>query len=222
MSTFSRKISQVIFCLLICIISLMFVINNKHFVDCKEKIKELDEKIAEIEAENKINNAEINDEINKIRSQINNVYAEIEEINIANEDNEIEPMTMDETESAEEPVFYLSEYERRVAECMVMGESGGEPYDGQILVAQCILNACLKNGFQPSEVRKSYGYSGWNENVSDSVKDAVSAVFDRGYKVTDEYILYFYAPAYATSSWHESLNFVTELGGHRFFSLPND
>lgn len=116
------------------------------------------------------------------------------------------------------PTFYLSNYERQVVECIVMGESGGESYNGQVLVAQCILNACLKDGIQPSRVRTKYQYSGWNSNPSDSVKEAVSAVFDDGYKVTNEPILYFYSPKYCTSSWHESQRFVIEVGGHRFFA----
>ena len=116
------------------------------------------------------------------------------------------------------PVFYLSEYERRVVECIVMGESGGEPYKGQLLVAQCLLNACLKDGLQPSEVRKAYKYSGWNSNPSESVKNAVREVFDNGYKVTNEYILYFYAPKLCNSKWHETQRFVTQVGGHRFFA----
>lgn len=134
-----------------------------------------------------------------------------------------EPETEPKNEESEpvvkdEPTFYLSDYERRVVECMVMGESGNQPYDGQVLVAQCILNACLKDNLQPSEVRTRYKYSGWHNNPSDSVKNAVSAVFDDGYKVTDEFILYFYAPKYCNSKWHESQRFVIEVGGHRFFA----
>lgn len=114
--------------------------------------------------------------------------------------------------------FYLSDEERRVVECIVMGEAGGEPYEGQILVAQCILNACKKDGLKPSQVRREYKYSGWNSNPSKSVKNAVSAVFDDGYKATNEYILYFYAPKYAKGRWHETQKFVCEVGGHRFFA----
>lgn len=117
----------------------------------------------------------------------------------------------------DEPIFYLTDYERWVVECIVMGESGGEPYGGQILVAQCILNACLKDGIQPSEVRTKYKYSGWNDNPTDSVKNAVSAVFDLGEKMVDEPILYFYAPSLCQSKWHETQIFVIEFGGHRFF-----
>lgn len=121
-----------------------------------------------------------------------------------------------------ESVFELSDYERWVVECMVMGESGGESYEGQVLVAQCILNACLKDGLHPSEVKNIYKYSGWNENPSGSVKSAVTVVFDNGYKITDEYILYFYAPKLCVSTWHESQKFVTEVGGHRFFAEWDD
>lgn len=134
----------------------------------------------------------------------------------------VEPVveTVQKTEVVEEPKpeFYLSDYERWVVECVVMGECEGEPYKGQVLVAQCLLNACVKDGLQPSEARKKYKYSGWKENPSESVKKAVSAVFDDGYKITDKFILYFYAPRWSKGEWHETQNFVTEVGGHRFFS----
>lgn len=133
---------------------------------------------------------------------------------------ETEPESIAEIEQSVEiePLFYLSDYERWIAECIVMGESGAEPYEGQILVAQCLLNACLKDDLHPSKVRTKYKYSGWNDNPSDSVKEAVSAVFDDGYKVTEEFILYFYAPKYLKSKWHETQRFVIEIGGHRFFA----
>ena len=117
----------------------------------------------------------------------------------------------------DEPIFHLTDYERWVAECIVMGESGGESYEGQILVAQCILNACLKNDIQPSEVKTKYKYSGWKENPTKSVKKAVSVVFDLGEKIVDEPILYFYAPSLCESKWHETQIFIVESGGHRFF-----
>lgn len=121
-----------------------------------------------------------------------------------------------------EPILHLSDYERWVAECIVMGESGGESYNGQILVAQCLLNACLKDNLLPSEVQTKYKYSGWNDSPSDSVKNAVKAVFDDGYKVTNEFILYFYAPKYSQGKWHETQRFIIEVGGHRFFAEWED
>jgi spore germination cell wall hydrolase CwlJ-like protein len=130
---------------------------------------------------------------------------------------EIVEETETSTEIIEEPLFYLSEKERRIVERVVMGEAGAEPYEGQVLVAQCILNGCLKEDVQPSKLRKMYKYSGYKTNVSESVKKAVSAVFDSGYKITDEPILYFYAPKRCKGKWHETQRFVIELGGHRFF-----
>lgn len=115
------------------------------------------------------------------------------------------------------PFFMLNNEERRIAECIVMGEAGGESYKGQMLVAQCLLNACIEDGLQPSEVRTAYKYSGWNEYPSESVKKAVSAVFDLGEQVTDEPVKYFYAPKHCNSRWHETQTFVIEVGGHRFF-----
>lgn len=121
------------------------------------------------------------------------------------------------SEKDDTPFFMLNNEERRIAECIVMGEAGGESYKGQMLVAQCLLNACLEDGLQPSEVRTAYKYSGWNEHPSESVKKAVSAVFDLGEQVTDEPVKYFYAPKHCNSSWHETQTFVIEVGGHRFF-----
>lgn len=121
-----------------------------------------------------------------------------------------------------EVAFELSEYERWIVECMVMGEAGGESYKGKLLVAQCILNACLREDIQPSKVRTRYKYSGWKEDVSDEVKAAVSEVFDDGYKAVDEPILYFYAPKYCKSDWHETQRHVITEGGHKFFALWED
>ena len=128
-----------------------------------------------------------------------------------------EPVEQVASTDTDEPHYYLTEEEREIVECVVSGEAQAESYEGQVLVAQCILNACVKEGIQPSEVRVAYRYSGWNDDPSESVKKAVSAVFDDGYTLTDEPILYFYAPKWCTSEWHESQDFVLELDGHRFF-----
>jgi hypothetical protein len=117
------------------------------------------------------------------------------------------------------PYYELSDDERHVVESMVMGEAEGESYTGKLLVAQCILNASLKEGLPPSQIRVEYKYSGWNENPDDDVKNAVSEIFDYGYKVVDEEILYFYAPKRVDSTWHESLKHVITEGGHKFFAL---
>ena len=144
--------------------------------------------------------------------EIETVITEIETEIVENETLESETVP----EEAK-PYFYLSDQERYIVECIVMGEAGGESYEGQVLVAQCILNGCMKEDVQPSKLRKMYKYSGYRTNVTKSVKKAVRAVFDEGYRITDEPILYFYAPKHCKSKWHETQCFVIEIGGHRFF-----
>ena len=100
---------------------------------------------------------------------------------------------------------------------IVQGEAGGESYDGKLWVATCLLNAMRKNDMSAEEVRVAYQYSGWAETVSDDTKKAVSQVFDFG-DTTHDSVLWFYAPKWCDSEWHESQNFVAEIGGHRFFS----
>nr|DAM37288.1 MAG TPA: spore cortex-lytic enzyme [Caudoviricetes sp.] len=124
-----------------------------------------------------------------------------------------------ETEQPEAaPRYALSNYERDVVERVVMAEAGGESYEGQMLVAQCILNAAEKTGTAPSEAVVTYQYTSARPDPTQSVRDAVAAVFDDGDTVTDEPVMYFYNPARVTSAWHESQIFVIEVGGHRFFA----
>lgn len=120
--------------------------------------------------------------------------------------------------------FYLSASERDTVERVVMAEAGGESFEGQMLVAQCILNAAEKEGVQPSEAVVIYSHTSNRPDPTQSVKDAVAAVFDRGEVAIDAPVMYFYNPALVTSTWHESQIFVAEVGGHRFFAerSPNE
>ena len=114
--------------------------------------------------------------------------------------------------------YTLTAEERDTVERVVMAEAGGESFEGKMLVAQCILTATEKTGLQPSEVVVKYKYTASRPEPSQSVKDAVAAVFDRGELVVDEPVMYFYNPAIVESEWHESQIFVIEVGGHRFFA----
>lgn len=127
--------------------------------------------------------------------------------------------TAHETEAITEPTvfFELTAEERTVIEQVVSAESRGEPYDGQVAVAQCILNACLKDGIRPEAVLKKYHYTKARVKPTSSVCAAVAAVFDRGEGVTEEPILYFYNPHLCNSEFHESQTFVIEIQNHRFF-----
>lgn len=114
--------------------------------------------------------------------------------------------------------YQLSASERDTVERVVMAEAGGESFAGQMLVAQCILNAAEKESVQPSEAVVIYSYTSSRPDPTQSVKDAVAAVFDRGEVAIDAPVMYFYNPALVTSDWHESQIFVAEVGGHRFFA----
>jgi len=118
-----------------------------------------------------------------------------------------------------EPARYeLTDAERELIASVVMAEAGGEPFAGQVAVAQCILNASEKDGIRPDEAVARYKYATSRPEPTGSVMDAVAAVFDKGWYVTTEPILYFYAPARVASDWHESQQFVININGHRFFA----
>lgn len=114
--------------------------------------------------------------------------------------------------------YALTDAERDIVERVVMAEAEGEGFDGQRLVAQCILNTAEAMDMRPDEVVLAPNqYASPAAEASQEVKDAVSAVFDDGDMVTDEPIRWFYAQARVYSAWHESKAFVLEYGGHRFF-----
>lgn len=124
--------------------------------------------------------------------------------------------------------FSLTEAERRAVESVVMAEARGESYEGQMAVAQCIRNTAEARGMRPDEVvfEKNQYATPFDGDASQSVKDAVSAVFDRGEKAIDANVRYFYAPGgmeNGTSEWHEtSLLYAGSIGAHRFFEAVNE
>lgn len=135
--------------------------------------------------------------------------------------HEAEPVPVPETEPTTAPAppvcYELTDAERDLVERVVMAEAGGEPYEGQLAVAQCILNACVLDGVRPAEVIIKYQYSAARPVPTEVVKTAVTAVFDKGEKVIASDVKYFYAPNLAKSEWHESQDYVCTIGSHRFF-----
>ena len=123
------------------------------------------------------------------------------------------------TETTQGPAafFALTPEQRTLIEQVVSAESRGEPYDGQVAVTQCILNACLKDGITPEQAIKKYKYTSARVEPTRSVREAVAAVFDRGEGITDEPIIYFYNPAIVESEFHESQTFVMKIANHKFF-----
>ena len=117
----------------------------------------------------------------------------------------------------EYPIDYpITEDDRETLEHIVEGEAGGESYEGKLWVATCLRNAMEKDNLSAEQVRISYQYAGWSEKVSEDTKNAVKEVFVFGNKMHDS-VLWFYAPEWCESEWHESQQFVAEIGGHRFF-----
>lgn len=121
--------------------------------------------------------------------------------------------------------FKLSDYERQVLINIVSGEAGYDGYESQWAVATCLYNACKRDGLQPSQVRKRYQYAGWKTNLKsespkayNNVVKAVSAVFDDGYRITNEPILWFYAPKYCRGTFHNTQKYVGTWGTQKFYA----
>ena len=147
-------------------------------------------------------------------------------------------------------LIHLTDSERHVVESIVAGESGNQPFDGKKLVAQSIYNAMLRDNMSPSQVRKQYSYSGYkdidefekeclkaygNTNAADECRQAVKEIFDNCSMPTDDFVLFFYAPAHSKGTWHENaktlkpITYVNEdgnttnyIGGHKFFALKDE
>lgn len=130
----------------------------------------------------------------------------------------VEPEPEPEPAPSPEPRYALTDEERYEIEQVVMAEAGGEDYDGQRAVAQCILNAAELEGVRPTEAVVKYKYTPNRKTPTESVQAAVSAVFDAGDFPIDDTPLWFYAPARCTSKWHETQRYVAEIGGHKFFA----
>ena len=155
----------------------------------------------------------------------NNLVNEYRQANITKyESGDICEIENDIVES--EPYYPITNDDRYVIEHIVAGEAGHEPLLGKMAVTQCILNAMKQDGLTASEVCEVYQYSGWaSENFEINypedwaeVQQAVWCVFDNGEKVTEENILWFYAPKYSSGSWHRTQKFAIEISNHRFYA----
>ena len=147
-------------------------------------------------------------------------------------------------------LIHLTDSERHVVESIVAGESGNQPFVDKKLVAQAVYNGMLRDNMSPSQVRKQYSYDGYkdidefekeclkaygNTNAADECRQAVKEIFDNYSMPTDDFVLFFYAPAHSKGTWHENaktlkpITYVNEngsttnyIGGHKFFALKNE
>lgn len=177
------------------------------------EVEALHKTIASLEAQN----VQLTSTIEAQKQKITVLTKELREAQKTTEAQQTKPPETQKTSRGGSARYSLTPQERDLVERVVMAESGGESYKGQMLVAQCILNACEIDGIRPADVITKYVYAKSRPEPSDSVKQAVSAVFDEGETVTDEPIVYFYAPALVRSEFHESQIFAIEEGGHKFF-----
>ena len=147
-----------------------------------------------------------------------NVCANIEDEKTPIEQEDAYNRVLTPVQESFEPGRYDITQEDKIAlERIVEGEAGGESFEGKCWVATCLRNAMEKDGLTAEQVRVSYQYSGWKENVSEETERAVAEVFECGNKTQDS-VLWFYAPKWCNSEWHESQRFVAEIGSHRFFA----
>ena len=144
-------------------------------------------------------------------------------------ENGIQILDLTMVEYSHPPFFNLTEADRKTIQYIVAGEAKGEPIEGKMAVAQCILHGMVKSDWSAERVRIEYQYSGWDDELENTnseawaeVVEAVSRVFDDGELISDKPILYFYAPDITSSSWHESLNHAITIEGHKFFYLDED
>ncbi len=137
----------------------------------------------------------------------------------------IEPETSESIATTEKPsvTYSAKQYDGSISEdeyeficTIVMAEAGAEPYEGIIAVTQCYLNAMKKENADAYTIHNKYGYAK-GKTPDRNVRTIVYDVLYNGLSVTDEPILFFYAPSLTYSAWHESQIFVMEIGGHRFF-----
>lgn len=128
-----------------------------------------------------------------------------------------------------QPFFEISNQDRETIQYIVAGEAGYEPMEGKMAVAQTLLNAMKKEGCNAKQVRKIYQYSGWKTNLNTEspenwaeVKEAVNRIFDEGEFVSENPILFFYAPKYSNGKFHRTLPHDQMIGGHSFHYLEED
>lgn len=129
------------------------------------------------------------------------------------------------SETGDAPYTFSSAAERDLVERVVMAEAGNQCFEGQVAVAQCILTTADAKGATAAYVVSQKGQyaSPYSGTVTQSIKDAVSAVFDSGQTAVSDPIRYFYSTAGGyVSKWHENspnLEYVCAIEDHKFFKI---
>lgn len=118
----------------------------------------------------------------------------------------------------------ISTEDRDLLARLVHAEAGGEPYAGQVEVAEVVLNRVKSDQF-PNTISGVIDQPGQFQSVSNGAinqpadETNFKAVDEALQSTTNDGALYFYNPALSTSdncSWFETLPTVTIIGDHIF------
>lgn len=133
------------------------------------------------------------------------------------EENAKEERVFDQENKSAEIGYFSNNAERELIERVVAAESRGEPFEGQIAVAQTIKDRSDLWGMTPVEVvskPNQYAKPYYGE-IPVEVADAVSLVFEQGYRAFEEPVTHFHSGA--EPYWAESKVNRGSLGNHRFY-----
>lgn len=132
------------------------------------------------------------------------------------------PVVLNEvTEEVIEEIYWpLTAEERDLVERVVAAEARGECIEGQMAVAQVIMDRCTTRNQSITQVctAKSQFATPYQGTVSEKTKDSVSFVFDKGDRPY-ELVTHFYAWTLIDAPyWTTSKKYVDEIGCHRFYA----
>lgn len=111
----------------------------------------------------------------------------------------------------------ITEEEQVLVTRVVSAMARGETPLTMEAVAQCVRNTCEAKNMTVAEAVEWGRFPIDQKAISQTVKDAVSRVM-AGYNAVDSTVMYAYNPAVQDGNWHETLNFVCQIGALRFFS----
>ena len=133
------------------------------------------------------------------------------------------------TDDEEEPEcsMRLTPQERAWVERVVMAEARGEPWEGQVAVAQVIRDRVRHPGFPDSVIgvltQCNQFAEPYENTISADVKEAVRYVFDFGSSIFPGTLLYFMNPRKASpkgADWIRSSNVLKVIiGNHEFYGM---
>lgn len=133
---------------------------------------------------------------------------------------QVEMETFDLPENASSEILYSFYNESDEYAMRVLTAEAGTDLEMCYAVAQCMFNACDYEGWEysPAGICLQYGYTGPADWVSDEAAQAYDDIFCCGVTYLPvEDAQFFYATKYCDSSWHETMRFITEIHGVRFF-----